>query len=187
MSSINNNMTDLNNDVLFKKHKDYIKNMNYNDAKSNNFALAIPNMPELVYFTKELSIPSITQGFTIQTTPLGFDIKHSGDKAEFEELTITMSIDEEFRVYEALLNWFKDTNPLLDCNPNRETVSGSPSGKQNIIVYILSNNTNPIGQFTFYGCFPLRVGNIEFDHTNPIDKMNFTTSFSVDSFNFERF
>jgi len=173
-------------EILFQKQQEFIASFNYNDSKSNNFAVQIPNLPELVYFTKELSIPSITQGITVQNTPF-LDIKHAGDKPEYEELSITLSLDEDFRVYEAILNWFKDTNPTIDCNPNRPNVSASPSGKQEIIVYLLSNNATPIGQFTFEGCFPLRVGNVEFDYTNPVDKMSFTTAFNVDRLDFRRF
>jgi len=172
------------NNNLFTKHQDFIKNMNYNDAKSNNFAIVIPNMPEMVYFVKEVSLPTITQGVSIVPTNVGSDVKIAGDKAEYEDLDILMTIDEEFRVYESSLNWFKDTNPSLDCSRNPDITS--PSGKQDIIIYVLSNNANPIAQFTFYGCFPLRVGNIEFDFTNPIDKMNFSMGFSVDRFDFRR-
>lgn len=167
-------------------YSNFITSFNYNDAKSNNFAIQIENAPASVHFTQEVSIPSITQGFAVQETPMDMMIKHVGDKVEFEELTITMAVDEELNVYEDILNWFKDTKPHLFCDPDRRRVVNSSDGKQTIIIYILSNNANVIGYFEFEGCFPLRVGNLEYDHTNPNDKMKFTTSFSVDQFDFKR-
>lgn len=171
---------------ITKGFQTFMQQFNYNDAKSNNFAIQIENAPASVHFTQEVSIPSITQGFGVQETPMSIMIKHAGDKVEYEELTITMAVDEGLHVYEDILNWFKDTNPQIDCNPDRRRVTSSSDGKQNIIIYILTNNANPLGYFEFKGCFPLRVGNLEYDHTNPNDKMKFTTSFSVDQFDFKR-
>jgi len=173
-------------DQIQAGYKDFLTTMNYNDAKSNNFAIQIANAPAVVHFTQEVSIPSITQGFGVQETPMSIMIKHAGDKVEYEELTFTMAVDENLRVYEDMLNWFKDTQPQIDCDPSRKRVTSESSGKQTIIIYVLSNNANPIGYFEFDGCFPLRVGNLEYDHSNPIDKMKFTTSFSVDMFDFKR-
>lgn len=75
-----------------------------NPLQLTGFELRIARVPELSFFIKDVTLPSITLTETIQTTPF-MDIPRVGDKLTFSTLSCRIMIDEELKNYKALYDW----------------------------------------------------------------------------------
>lgn len=139
----------------------------------NKFKIVIGRFPKVDFFTQRVPLPTITLGRTIKTTNREVDIKYPGDKLEYEDLIVSILIDEGLEGYEEIHKWMNEAALAEDDNDFFSDMS----------ILVLTNNSNKNKTFTFHNCFPQTIGNILFDTTATEDQ-----PLSVDViFNFSHF
>ena len=117
------------------------------------------------------SIPSIAIPFR------GRELKIAGDRA-FEDWTITVINDTDFKLYRAFERWMNGINNMTDnegiANPADYQVDG--------FIDHLDRNGSTLKSYTYRGLFPTALGNIDLNY-NANDAIE---EFSV-TFNFQYF
>lgn len=77
-----------------------------NPLQVTGFELKITKLPELSFWIKNATLPSISLTETRQATPFE-DIPHLGDKVEVGQFSITFTVDEKMNNYQALYDWIR--------------------------------------------------------------------------------
>lgn len=75
-----------------------------NPLQLTGFELRIARIPNLSFFIKDVTLPSISLGETTQATPF-MDIPRVGEKLTFSQLTCRLMVDEKLNNYRALYDW----------------------------------------------------------------------------------
>jgi hypothetical protein len=75
-----------------------------NPLQLSGFELRIAAIPEVSFFVKDVTLPSISLPQVQQDTPFVM-IPRVGDRVEFSQLTARIMVDEEMKNYRALYDW----------------------------------------------------------------------------------
>jgi hypothetical protein len=144
---------------------------------SSNFTPDLPNVAS--FMIQASSLP----GSTISPIEVGYwgrKIKVAGDRT-FEDWSVTVMNDEDFKIRHALELWHNKINSL---GGNRNTtLSSSPSTyKSQAEISQYAKTGDIVRTYTFYGLFPTQISPIEvnWDDTNRIE--TFQTNFAYDWF-----
>lgn len=118
----------------------------------NKFKMVINRFPTTNFFVQSAIIPAITLGSAMQYTNSYADIKIPGDKVEFEDLIVTILIDQNILGYQQIFEWLSDAA--------KEELDFPYS---DISIIALTGNSNYNKKFKFMNCFPYTLSNIVFD------------------------
>lgn len=129
---------------------------------TNRWQIVMERFPATEFFTNRVPIPSVTLGTTIQATNCEVDIKLPGDKLEYEDLILSVQLDEHFQGYCEILSWINWA--VKNENNNEETFSDI-----SIMLNTVHDTTSKV--LTFYNCFPYTMSNIMLDHTETEDQI----------------
>lgn len=133
---------------------------NRNLLSPNKFRIVVDRFPNVQLFTQRLPIPTATLGSTTQYTNQEADIKVPGDKVEYEDLIISIIIDEDFEGPKEVIKW------MQEC-----AASGDHKQFYSMItIYTLTNNLNKNVVFKFHNSFPQVVSNTLLDATASEDQ-----------------
>lgn len=125
---------------------------NTTPLSTNKFKIVMERFPNTEMFSQAVVMPAVTLGASIRPTNTWVDYKLAGDKVEFDDLIISIIIDEDLQGYGEILAWMKDcADSELDPLYSDITVIG------------LSGQYNENKRFKFYNCFPYNIGNVVFD------------------------
>ena len=75
-----------------------------NPLQVTGFEFRIVKLPELIYWIKNIDLPSISLPETEQATPF-IALPHIGDHPIYSSLNITFQLDEQMNNYQALHDW----------------------------------------------------------------------------------
>jgi hypothetical protein len=127
-------------------------NMNYNLATNTNFKAEISNAPEFNYFIQSVSIPGMTMS--------GIDVPYKGnqgfmpsDRIDYDPLTFTYILSEDFENYLFLYKWMRDIQSID--HPNKHF--------RDITLHILNNNKLTNLKVVFYNCVPTSLSEIDLE------------------------
>lgn len=89
-----------------------------NPLQVSGFEFRVTKIPELSFWVKDATLPSISLSMATQESPFKM-IPHVGDKPDYGNLTIRFMVDEGMRNYNALYEWivsisFPQNNGQLD-------------------------------------------------------------------------
>lgn len=130
---------------------------NTNFLQSTKFSFVLPGLPFATYFCQTVLFPSISTSEAPQPTPFS-DVYRYGDKLQFDPLTITFLVDEDFRTWEQSFQWLSYlTNPVKFKQFEHMFRSRYYDG-------ILTFNTNsnvPNLRCKFLHCHPISLGSIQ--------------------------
>lgn len=122
------------------------------------FAFNIQRMPTVQYYIQSINIPGISSGFTEQVTPFRNTFRH-GDKLTYDDLYITIAVDENLRGYLETWAWLK----ALTKPEEFEQYSGLIAGDglySDATLTIVNSSKNPNIKIKFLDMFPISVGAI---------------------------
>jgi len=145
--------------------QELINNMNV--LNDNAFHFEIKELPSTSFFGQSFSLPGLTIGQAIVSTPL-IDYPVPGEKMEFEPLNFTFLVDEHLTNWNEVRQWmvalaFPTTTDeflaLSDADSTYTEVS-------DIHIASLTNKFNPNKKITFVDAFPVGLSGIEFIHNN---------------------
>jgi hypothetical protein len=150
-----------------------------NGLRPTAFTFAVQMLPSVSFFCQSASIPTMALGSAILPTPL-VDIPTPGDKLTFGELTIKFQIQENFANYMELFSWmvtlgFPQDNAQFatkniyarsrgDSRPAVRKSDIEDYSDATLTVYTADNN--PVAEFRFADCFPIRLEGLDFSSTN---------------------
>ena len=152
--------------------------------RPNSFRFLIQSLPKVTYFCQAASLPSISLGYVLQSTPL-VDIPRPGEKIDFGEFNIKFMIQEDMANYIELYNWIIALGFPESHNQSQSRFGGastiSPEGNvsatgsrpglrstdaaeySDATLLALDSDYQPVVEFTFKDCFPVGLTGIEFD------------------------
>ena len=126
-----------------------------NVSHRTNFAISFEKIPNAVFQIRNAVLPSVSIGETRVPNP-SVDYSIPGDKIDFEKFTFSFLVDENFDNYNEVLKWIMDMRSPENNGQGEDILSDAT-------LMILSNNKNPIRNFSFKDCFPIYIGAIGFE------------------------
>lgn len=154
---------------------------NKNFLSPLNFTFVLKRSPSLNFFVQKINIPSITLGYVSQPGPQ-LAIPYSGDHIEYENLSITFKVDEDFENYLEIHNWLTSLGyPVTQTGFARLQNSDKASGegiKSDISLIITDGLKNPNMEITFRDAFPINLSELIFETVDTdLNYVTATTTF----------
>lgn len=143
-----------------------------NFLSPTGFRLSIERLPNVAYFTQEISLPTVTLDPLEEPTPLSV-IKIPSERLNFGELNITFAVDGQMNNWYEVFKWMQglgypeDRTQYTVENQMRSFESSSELSKNysDAKLIILGANNSPIRTFNFVDCFPSSLSGIQFGTT----------------------
>ena len=146
--------------------------------KVNNFIIQFKDQKSLELHVTACNIP----GFTLGQIELGRPVikdKRPGDNLEYNDLSITVLVDEKLEAYKEIYNYL-----ILSANPN----SGHLEINDNVfdcVLTLLTNKNNYSHKIYVYNAFVKAVSDIQLESTtSEAETPTFTVDFGYSFFNF---
>lgn len=160
---------------------------NTNFLQPNRFTFTFPTLPFLRYFGQTLKLPGISTSPVKVETPFSATWRH-GDKLVFEDLAISVIIDEDLRVWEETYRWLRALTFPHEF-PEYVTYTDRQATAYHDGILTLNNNANvPNIRVIFRNCHPTSLTGINFstmENANTILTADIT--FRYDTFQIEHF
>jgi len=154
-------------------------------ARANQFKVTLPfpgyaavggETSDLAFLCKASAIP----GQTIPSVSVPFrgrQLKIAGDRT-FEDWTITVLNDTDFKLYRAFERWMNGINNMTDnegiANPADYQVDG--------FIDQLDRNGTTLKSYTYRGLFPTNLANIALDYSTNDAIEEFQVTFAIQYF-----
>ena len=129
-----------------------------NYLNPTEFRFTIKRLPSTKFFVQTVTVPGISSGVTEQMTPFK-TIYRPGDKVTFDDLTLTVVVDENLDSYLETWNWLIALTKPEGYNQYEALVAGD-GVYSDATLTLLSNSKNPNIEITFKDMFPTAVGTI---------------------------
>ena len=147
------------------------------------FKLVLERLPHIEFFIQSVNIPSISSGVTEQPTPFR-TVFFPGDKITFEELNMSVLVDENLKSYYDA--WFWLTG--LTRTEGFESYQAIESGDgiiSDASLFVTTNAKNPNIEIKFKDLFPISVGSIQMalNQSEP-SPVTFDITFKYSSYEF---
>jgi hypothetical protein len=144
---------------------------NFFNAK--NFDFTIKRLPNVEFFVQGANIPGLNIDTTVQATPFA-QINRPGNKLLYDELMITMAIDENLIGYKEIYNWMSGmTSPNNFEQYQGLQTEGGVFSDGSLIV--LNSKGNATIEFKFSDLFPVSISSIQMATTNSTTEYLTTT------------
>ena len=154
-------------------------------ARSNQFKVTLPfpgyaavggETSDLAFLCKASALP----GQSIPSIAIPFrgrELKIAGDRA-FDDWTITVINDTDFKLYRAFERWMNGINNMTDnegiANPADYQVDG--------FIDHLDRNGSTLKSYTYRGLFPTALGNIDLNYATNDAIEEFSVTFNFQYF-----
>lgn len=161
---------------------DFKNNMIGGGARPTLFRVSITgkyNVPDFKFYCKATSIPASTLG--VKTVSyMGHDVHFAGDRS-FEDWTVTVYNDENFKVRNIFEKWSNDID-------NHSSIGRSGGATENPASYVARGNveqlskigTASIKNYTFVNMWPVNIGAIQLDWDAKDEIESFDVTFKYD-------
>lgn len=128
-----------------------------------NFAFSIRRLPFVSYFVQEANVPGMALNPVEYGTPFK-PIFLPGDRVDFNELQLTVRVDENMQNYIEIYNWIIG----MTFPDNFEQYANLIEGDglySDATLQIKTNAKNPNIEFTFVDLFPTSISDIQMSAT----------------------
>ena len=144
-----------------------------NPLSPNGFQFSIQKLPDLTYFSQQVSIPGISLPNTTFNTPFS-QVKIAGDLLAYDSLNVEFLVDEKMTNYLALYDWIiamgfpENYDQYVSWQGKFQTPFLSEIAKNfsDATLTILGSNNMPIQNITFVDIIPTSLGAINFTTTS---------------------
>jgi len=160
---------------------------NKNALSQLGVRLKISRLDNVEYFCQQANIPGLSLGITEVPTPFR-NIPFHGDKLNFNELTVTFQVSEDFENFIEIYKWMKalgfpenfDQHRLLVEQGNENAGQGLYSDGS---LLILDSGMNVNFELKFKDLFPISLSDIQMDVTgSSVDYTTCSVSFVYQSY-----
>jgi hypothetical protein len=135
---------------------------NFFNAK--NFDFTIKRLPNVQFFVQGASIPGLNIDTTIQASPFA-SINRPGNKLSYDELMVTIAIDEKLVGYKEIYNWMTGMTSPNNFTQYQE-LEASDGVFSDASLIVLNSKGNAIVEFKFANLFPVSMSSIQMSTTN---------------------
>jgi hypothetical protein len=150
-------------------------NKNFLSPVGFQFKISSSQYPNLEYFAVAATLPGLSMSAT-QTPYRGVNLQFTGDRLQFEDLTLRVNITENLENYIETFDWLH----------NVAQSKNSEDLKVDATLLILSSHNNVVKEVEFKGVFPTSISPIEFDaQADSIQYVQMDISFSYTYFEFK--
>lgn len=146
------------------------------------FRLTINRLPNLEFFIQNATVPGLSGSPLTIATPFK-NVYFTPDKLEYEELTVTSKVDEQFQVFLEIYNWLEGIS-FPDNFNQYDTLNNSDEGLfSDATLTILNSSKNPNIELTFKNMFPVALSSIPLDITqSDVNPPTVDITFRYDSY-----
>jgi hypothetical protein len=144
---------------------------NFFNAK--NFDFTIKRLPNVQFFVQGASIPGLSIDTTYQATPFS-PIARPGNKLSYDELLITVAVDENLVCYKEIYNWMSGLAPTNNFDQYNTLIAGDGQFSDASLI-ILNSKGNSKVEFKFTDLFPVSLSAIQMTTTNSTTEYVTTT------------
>ena len=154
--------------------------VNKNFLSPLNFQFQLKRVPYLNFFIQSITLPAISITATEIPSPT-LAIPYSLGHLNYDHLEISFKIDEDFQNYMEIHDWLRSLGQLdtpigyKTLQDNSKTTGDTL--KSDITLIINDALKNPNYEITFVDCFPLALGQANFQTTD--DSVNYVTASAV--------
>lgn len=158
--------------------------------QGNKFILSFPKLPFLNFYCQEAAVPGVTTSPVSMATPFSDTFRH-GNKLSFDQLTVSVIVDEDLRVWEEIFLWLTGlTHPENFAQYIRSkdyAYKGREDLYQDAILTTNTNSNNPNLRFHFTACHPVSMGTLNLTvKAEPTDPLLLPVTFQYDQFTLNR-
>jgi hypothetical protein len=175
-------------------------------ASPTQFKFVINQLPKVEYFTVVASVPGITLGEAVFSTPFR-QIPIAGDELTYDTFNLSFIVDEKLENYITIHNWlvghgfprsreqfskFRDTTAVDSETAAAIATPVSATGNvasadrvmtSDATLSILSNHNNPIVEVRFRDMYPTSISSLQYDQgATDVDYLRVDASFSYQSY-----
>ena len=154
--------------------------------QANKFTFSFATLPFLKYFCQTINIPGVSTSPVTVDNPFSNTYRH-GDKLMYDQMNITILIDEDMRVWEETYNWLLALTYPKEFRQYYINTNGKQTAYHDGVLTINTNANNPNIRFKFENCHPLSLGGINFAVQETAQTvLTADISFRYDRFTIER-
>lgn len=151
-----------------------------NFLSKDNFRAVFSNFPKMEYFIQSFEFPGVNVAPLKQPSYLkGIDVH--GSLIEYDDLSITFAINEDFSNYREIYSWLVKTG-----TPKKLEDFQSPDDLDHCTLMITSNNKNTILKVRFDKIFPTALSSFTFDTTSEHNIISATATFKFNTMTFDQ-
>lgn len=129
------------------------------------FVFTISRLPTVQYYVQSVNIPAISSGYTEQVTPFKNTYRH-GDKLTYDDLYLTIAIDEDMKGYLETWAWLKALTKPEDFAQYQEIFGSTQGLYSDATLTVLNSSKNANIRIKFADLFPVSVGAITMSTTS---------------------
>lgn len=157
---------------------------NRNFLSPLSFEFSIYKTPNMNYFVQSVNIPSISIPTARVNTPFNA-LKYPGEKVDYNDLIVTIRVDEEMRNYYEIYNWLKSITRDTSFTGYRNISNASPGEGifSDASLIVLSSAKTPIVRVNYINMFPVTISDLIFDTKDS----SVTYLDAIITFGYERF
>jgi hypothetical protein len=144
-----------------------------NFFNSKNFDFTIKRLPNVQFFVQGVSMPGLTIDTTYQATPFT-PIARPGNKLSYDELMVTVAIDENFVCYKEIYNWMSGLTSPNTFEQYNNLIAGDGVFSDASLILLNSKGNSKI-EFKFSDLFPVSLSSIQMSTTNSTTEFATTT------------
>lgn len=151
---------------------------NVNHAQANKFKLIFSKLPDVEFFCKSITLPSVSLDQTQASSP-GFTLPLPGNKILYDPVSILYILDEDWNTWGSMMKWIQGF-----ARDDGFVPVGEQETESFATVEILTNNENLNRRITFDGIFPINIESPSYDYATAGD-MLLSATFAIQGLKFE--
>jgi hypothetical protein len=164
--------------------------MNQNLLGKNGFEFRVFKLPNTNFFVQRCNVPGLSIDPVLIGNPL-VTLPYSGDHISYEELTISIKLDEDMGAYNDIHRWMRglgfpentDEYDTLAAN-SRQSGLGLFSDAS---LMILDAKKRPNYEITFMDAFPVSISSLQLGYdVTDVEYLSAEVSFRYTNFNITR-
>jgi len=129
--------------------------------QANKFIFSFATLPFMKYFCQSVNIPGVSTSPVTVDNPFSNTYRH-GDKLIYDQMNISIIIDEDLKVWEETYNWLQALTFPKEFAQYYRNSNGRQTAYHDGILTVNTNANNPNIRFKFLNCHPLSLGGINF-------------------------
>lgn len=160
--------------------------MSANFLSSLEFDFTIKRLPNVTFQVQSATLPGLTLGVTEQPTMFR-PLPLHGDRVTFDELIITIKMDEDMKAWEEIYDWMIGLGKPKSFD-QYSTIKNSDDGLySDATLTVISNNRVPNREFTFINMFPTSLPGLTFDtRQQNVEYVTVDISFKFESYEIKK-
>lgn len=142
---------------------------NINQLIAQNFIMVVKRCPNISYFCTEANLPGLNFGHVEVPTKFS-NLKVPGSSTNFEDLTLSFTVDENMRNWYEIFKWMKEIHNVEDFEVykraqrlNESLYAKTPHWYSDINLSVLTSKKNINLEFEFKNCFPISLSALQFN------------------------